>query len=373
MYIKKKDFQNRIVITGGHAATTAIAVVKEIQKRHSDWNLYWIGPKSAVEGKFVPTLASSVMPQLNVKFISITSGRLQRKFTSHTIPSLLKIPVGFFQAFKILLELKPKIIISFGGYSSVPVCFAGWLLRIPVFIHEQTIAIGTANKINSFFAKKILISREDSLKYFPKSKTILTGNPVSPDIISLTKKSKPSKPMTVYITGGSSGAQRINNVVADSLYELLKNYKVIHQTGMLDFNKFTSLKENFTTDLKKKYEVYDFINPNDISGIFKKADIIISRGGANTISEILVSGIPSIIIPIPWTAYNEQTKNARSLESTGLGIVLEEKDLSSETLLDKIELVSNNWKKMAANFDPSLANLDKFASQKFVDELERSM
>src|SRR5476649_1998423 len=128
--------KSNIILTGGHAATTAIAVIQEIEKRNSNYSLYWIGPKSAVEGKSVPTLAFQVMEKLGVKFIPITTGRLQRKFTIWTIPSLLKIPVGIFQSFKIISEIKPKIVISFGGFASVPVCFVAWVFGIPVIIHE---------------------------------------------------------------------------------------------------------------------------------------------------------------------------------------------------------------------------------------------
>ncbi len=213
--------KNNLLLTGGHAATTAISVIKELQKKYPDYNLYWVGPKSAVEGKYVPTLASRVMEKMQVKFISITTGRLQRKFTVWTIPSLLKIPVGIFQAFKIISDIKPRIVISFGGFASVPVCFVGWIFRIPVIIHEQTVAAGLANKITAFFARKVLIARIDSQEFFTKSKTILVGNPVNAEIVKIEPKLKLSAKPVIYITGGSSGAQRINSVVGEALFDLL--------------------------------------------------------------------------------------------------------------------------------------------------------
>src|SRR5258708_32647988 len=173
-----------LLLTGGHAATTAISVIKELQKR-GDYNWYWVGPKSAVEGKYVPTLASRMMEKMQVKFVPSTTCRLQRKFTVWTIPSLLKIPVGIFQAFKIINQTKPKIVISFGGFASVPVCFVAWIFRIPVIIHEQTVATGLANKITAFFARKVLIARIDSQEFFTKSKTILVGNPVNAEIVKI--------------------------------------------------------------------------------------------------------------------------------------------------------------------------------------------
>jgi UDP-N-acetylglucosamine--N-acetylmuramyl-(pentapeptide) pyrophosphoryl-undecaprenol N-acetylglucosamine transferase len=216
-----------------------------------------------------------------------------------------------------------------------------------------------------------LIARDESKKYFPKEKTVLIGNPVSEAIINIKQKVEVSHPATIYVTGGSSGAQRINNVINEILYELLKNYKIIHQTGKLDFDKFIKRKEEFPADLKKRYEVYDFIDPVDISTIFEKSDVIVSRAGANTLSEISVTRRPAILIPIPWTSNNEQTKNAKMLVSTGLAIMIEEKDLNGEFLLQKIDFVIGNWKKMTKDSDNSLAELDKNAAKKFVGEIER--
>lgn len=364
-----------IVLTGGHAATTAISCIEEIKSRKLDWNLFWIGPKSAVEGRLVPTLASKIMPKLDVKFIPIITGRLQRRFTIWTIPSLLKIPIGVFQSFKILIDIKPKAIMSFGGFASVPVCFAAWILRIPVLIHEQTAAAGLANRINSFFAKRILIARKGSEEYFPKDKIILTGNPVSKNILKIRRKNVLSlrdknKNPVIYVTGGSSGAQRINKIVGESLYELLKNYKLIHQTGKLDYEEFKNKRDEFPSDLKKNYEVYDFIDPNEVYRMFETADIIISRSGANTVSEILVSGRPSILIPIPWTSHNEQFKNAKMIEKTGLGFILEEKDLNTQNLLIKLEYIVKNYTKIVKNADYSIADLDKEASKRIVEEIQ---
>lgn len=361
--------KNDILLTGGHAATTSIAVIEELKKRYPDYNLFWVGPKSAVEGKFVPTLASLIMPKMGVKFIPITAGRLQKRFTVWTIPSILKIPVGFFQAFKILLKLKPKIVVSFGGFAAVPVCFAAWIMKIPVFVHEQTVAVGRANKVSAIFAKKILISRSESTKYFSPNKTVLIGNPISEEISKIQPKLKLSKMPVIYITGGSSGAQRINKVVAESLYELLQKYKIIHQTGKLDFEEFKKRKNEFPTDLKKNYEVYDFIDPKEIPGIYEKSDIIITRAGANTLSEIMVIKRPAIIIPIPWTAFDEQLQNAKKVVESGIGVLVEEKDLNPQYLIARIEFVVKNWEKMVKNSDSTLADLDKNAARKFVDEI----
>lgn len=365
----RKDID--ILLTGGHAATTAISVINEIKARNLPWNLYWVGAKSAFEGKKVPTLAEKVMPDLGVKYIGITTGRLQKKFTIWTIPSLLKIPIGFWSALKVIRKIKPKRVVSFGGFVSVPVCFWAWVYGIPVIIHEQTVAVGRANKICARFATKILIARKESEQFLPgfKDKIIVIGNPVSDGFVKIKPKTKISKKPVIYITGGSSGAQKINSAVNETLYELLKSYKLIHQTGKIDYEKFKKIADNFPSDLKENYEVYDFIDPTEIPNIFSKADLIISRAGANTVSEIMIARRPAILIPIPWAAFDEQTKNANLVEKSGLGAILPESNLTGNNLLVKIEIVVSNWEKMVNNFNSEIVELDKNASKRFVDEI----
>ncbi len=359
-----------IVLTGGHAATTAISVIKEIKKNHTDWKLFWIGPKSAVEGKDAPTLASLVMPKLGVKFVSITTGRLQRKFTFWTIPSLLKIPFGIIQAFQILIKIKPKIIISFGGYASVPVCIAARFFGIPVVIHEQTAAAGLANKIVSKFANKILIAREESRKYFAlpaqARKVVLIGNPVRQEILAISPKQKLPKTPTIYITGGSSGSVPVNKIIDKVLPELLKKYNVIHQTGKIDFQYFMLAYAN-----NKNYEVHEFINIDEIPRVFEKADFVISRGGANTVSEIMMTKRPAILIPIPWVQNDEQNKNAKLAEEVGIAIIIKQDEFNEETLTHGLEYLQKNWKKMTESKESEVVSLDKSAAKKFVEEIEK--
>src|SRR5258708_7479907 len=196
--------KSNFLLTGGHAAATATSLVQEIKERNLNCDLFWVGPRSAVEGKFVPTHASQIMPKLGVEFVPITTARLQRKFTIWTIPILFKIPIGILSGFFIIRKIKPSVVISFGGYASVPICFWAWIFRIPVIIHEQTVAAGRANKLTSFFAEKVLIARDESREYFPSGKTILVGNPVNSAAASIKPKSKISKKPTIYITVGTS-------------------------------------------------------------------------------------------------------------------------------------------------------------------------
>ena len=373
--------KTKIVLTGGHAGTTAISVVEELAKESSRykrslqglpyrWEIHWIGASSAVEGKKVATLEKRVLPRMGVSFHSILTGRLQKKWTVHTLPSILKIPLGFFHAVFLLLKIRPKIILSFGGFAALPVVVVGFFLRIPVIIHEQTVAVGLANKFSSFFARKITISRDSSREFFPRGKTVLVGNPVMTSITKVLPKTKLAQPPTLLIVGGSRGAQRINRILETILSEILDKFFVIHQTGEPDYQRFSDLKNSFPAKKKDRYEVYNFIDPAEIASVYRKADIVISRSGANTISELLIIQRPSILIPIPWTRYDEQTKNAKVVEEAGLGVVLEEKNLSGEHLMKKLLYVLDNWGKMSGQTARKLTELDLNASTKLVSEIK---
>ena len=327
--------RRKIVLTGGHAGSTAYAVIQAIKESDLDWEISFIGTKTAIEGKDVETFEASVFPQIGVNFYPITSGRIQRKFTKWTIPSLLKIPAGFFQAIEILSDLKPDAVLSFGGFTSYPVVVVAWLMRIPVLIHEQTAAAGRANKYSTYFAKKVLLARGSSKKYFPEKKSVVIGNPISKEILNIKPKVSTSEP-TLLVTGGSRGSQVINENIEKILPDLLENYNVIHQAGLDDQKKFEKLKKTLPENIRNKYEVFGFSKPWDWWKMIEKADVVVSRAGANSVSEFIAAKRPSLFIPIPFTYMDEQTLNAKIAEKHHLAIILKQDDLTDKTLLKVI-------------------------------------
>lgn len=369
--LRRNATKPRVVFTGGHAGTTAIATIEAALKKRVNWEIYWIGPKKTFEGKDIASYHSKVFPKLGVNYKGINTGRLQRKLSFWTIPSILKIPLGFAQAFYLILRIRPKVVVSFGGYVAFPVVFSSWVLGIPVIIHEQTMAAGLANKLSSYFARKIALARVESEAYYPKFKTEVIGNPVMSGILSVKHKSKMGRPPTVYVTGGSSGAQTINKAVDAVLEKILSSYKVIHHVGELDFTHFEGRKERLPSSLKERYEVYSFIDPQEIGRIYEKADILISRAGANTVSEIMVTGRPSIIVPIPWSRYDEQAKNAKLAQSVGIALVILQDELTGERLLEELGKIEKNWEEMVKNMDNTLADLDSSASLRLVNLIQR--
>ena len=332
-----------IVLTGGHAGTTAIAFIQKAKRLNKNWKFFFIGAKSSFEGKDVPTLESKTLPMLNVKFIPIFTGRIQRKLTIWTIPSIFKIPVGFFHAFLILFKIKPKVVLSFGGFSAFPVVVAAYLLRVPIIIHEQTAVVGRANRFSSFFAKRIALARRTSIPFFDRKKIVITGNPISENVVSLKPKLKIGIPPTLLIVGGKSGSVTINDIIEKSLRKLLLKFNVNHQTGIYQYKKFLAVRNKLSVREKRRYKVFSIINPLKMSKYLQSCDILISRAGANIVSEAIAAKIPSIFIPLPFSYLDEQTKNALFAKKYKIAEILEQKSLNPESLYRLILKVRKNW------------------------------
>lgn len=340
--------RKKIIITGGHLSP-AWATIEELQKR--GWQAVYLGRKTATEGSQDLSDEARLIPQLGVEFVPLATGRLQRKLTRYTLTSLTKIPLGWISAIRELKRIRPNLVLSFGGYLSLPVVVSAWLLKTPVVTHEQTRTAGLANQINAKFARKVAISFLESAKYFSPEKVVVTGNPVRNEIeISSTrvlKKFKDFSPKSViYVTGGSQGGRDLNLPVIKILPELLKKYHLIHQLGSREIQRLSwQMAEEFLKthrQLKSKYLAQEYFDPQEIGTVFSLASLVISRAGANTISELAHLGKPAILVPLPNTHNNEQLANARAFAKTGLGVVMEEKDLTPEVLLAKIENIMEN-------------------------------
>jgi UDP-N-acetylglucosamine--N-acetylmuramyl-(pentapeptide) pyrophosphoryl-undecaprenol N-acetylglucosamine transferase len=364
------DKDVKVLLTGGHAGTTALAVIQEIRKRKDtkDWIISWIGAKHAIEGKKVATLESVSLPQLGVACYSITSGRLQRTFTRFTIPSLLRIPIGLFHAFSLVRKIHPRIVLSFGGYAAFPVVLSAWLLRVPVVIHEQVATAGRSSIASSRFASKIAISRKTSVKFFPKSKTVLTGNPIMESIASLPPKKKIGNPPVLFVTGGSRGSQSINSIISALLPSLLSDFEVIHQTGSLDFDQMKRVRDELSPTLSKRYTVLETIVPLTMHTFYERADIVLGRSGANTVSEVLMLKRPSIFIPLPFAYNDEQKANALFAKEFGLAEIIDQKDATPEGVYTILKKITSDWQDIVSGVLKK-ESPDVHAAQNVVDLL----
>jgi len=371
--------KKKIVITGGHL-TPALAVIDELIKR-GNWEIFYIGRKYTAEGDKTPSLESMVIQEKGLWFIPINFGRLQHKFTRFTITAFLRIPWGFILSFYHLARIKPDVILSFGSYVGVPVVIAGWLLRILIVIHEQTTVVGLGNKINSFFARKICVSWPQNLDHSTKSKTILTGNPIRHDIFKTNKailstlKFEKGKPL-ILVTGGNQGSHRINVAIEGALEKLLAKYNLFHQTGHLatfgDFERLEEKRDKLPAKLKDNYHLKKYVTGEEWGTLLSKADLVISRAGINTITELLALGKPQLLIPIPWLPGDEQTKNAQIVQKIGLTEILHQDDLTPNNLFEKIETMMAKIQKYRQAGDKNKSLIIKNATQKIVDELEKT-
>ncbi len=357
----------KIVIIGGHLSPS-LAVIDKLPK---DTQILFIGRKFALEGDKSLSAEYKIVTERKIPFIGITTGRLQRKFTRYTIPSLFKIPYGFFQALSILRKFKPDVVLGFGGYVSLPVILAAFFLKIPSVIHEQTLEAGSANKFLSRFVSKICISWESSFAFFPIDKTILTGNPLRKEILESLRfnRSKSTLP-TIYVTGGSTGSHSINSLVEGVLRQLLEKFNIIHQVGDAkeygDFESLLSLRDTFPENLQKRYAIKKFIDIDKIGPVFQNSDLIIGRSGINTITELMFFQKPALLIPLPFSQSNEQMKNAIFLKSKGLAEVYSQNELNSLRFLQVVTKMFNNINTYRLRFNSNNL-LVQDASQKIIE------
>lgn len=326
----------KIIIVGGHLSP-ALAVIERLPK---EAQVLFIGRKYALEGDKAFSLEYQKIISLGIRFINLTTGRLQRKFTRHTLTSLLKLPIGFVQALKILSIDKPDVVVCFGGYVQIPVAAAAYVLHIPVIIHEQTRKAGLANKLIAPFAKTVCISWPESAVYFPKNKTILTGLPLRKEFFQNRSLTKDVNRKTIYITGGSLGAHAINILIEGTLHKLLESFYIIHQTGDAkeynDYERLEKIKDQLPKHLQGRYKLAKFIDPKDTAQIMNSADLIISRSGMNTVAELMYLEKPCLLIPLPHGQTSEQLGNALSVEKLGIARVLRQEELTPEILYSQI-------------------------------------
>lgn len=321
-----------IVITGGHH-NSALLVAKALREKGHE--IYWFGHKYSMWGDKNPSAEYLEVTKEKIPFIEIKSGKWQIK--SHFFGNLIRIPLGFGQSLYWLVKIRPKMIVSFGGYIALPVAISGWLLGIPVVTHEQTTVLGSTNAVISKIAQKIFISFPSSEKLFPGKKLVLTGLPIRPVILSKNKKLFSNSKRTIYVTGGKQGAHVLNEAVFEILPQLVKDFNIIHQCGSSslydDYQKALNLKKEISSG---DYLVKDYFFEDEIGSVFASADFLITRSGAHITYELALLNKPAIMIPIPWSSRNEQLKNAQTLADLGLAKILNQSNLEKGKLLETI-------------------------------------
>lgn len=376
-----------IAVGGGGHFSPALAVIEQMPK---DWEILLVGREHTFEGDPALSLEYQTAQRLGLPFASLTTGRLQRKFTRHTLLSLVKVPKGLAQAYAIIKKFQPDVVLSFGGYVSVPIVLAAAMQHLPIVIHEQTLHAGLANKIASKFATKICISWDASQKFFPKGKTVVTGNPlrkvfltsviarrndeaIPTEIAALLSVARNDEKL-IYITGGSGGAHGINVLVEGCLEKLLSKFTIIHQTGGAkqfgDFDRLEKSKQQLPDALQKRYVLKKFIPADEVKQILSNAELVISRSGINTVTELLFLGKPCILIPLPYGQHNEQLSNANFVKKIGLAEVVDQLTTTPDELYEKITTMVSNLPAYATHKENARKLIHTNAAEKIIEVVQ---
>ncbi|MCS6956782.1 MAG: UDP-N-acetylglucosamine--N-acetylmuramyl-(pentapeptide) pyrophosphoryl-undecaprenol N-acetylglucosamine transferase [Patescibacteria group bacterium] len=363
----------KILITGGHLAP-ALAVIDKIKKEKPDIKIIFVGRKYAIDKEKTESLEYKEIRKRKIKFINLKTGRLTRIFSFSSFLNFFKFFLGFFSSFFIILKNRPDLILSFGSYLALPIVFWGYIFKIPVFTHEQTINPGLANKIIGLFAKKIFISFKEAEKFFTKNKVILTGNPIRQSIFKIQKKPffiKKTAPV-LYITGGSLGSHSINLHIKKILKNLLEKYIIIHQTGDTkeyhDYEDLLAIKNQLPENLKNKYFLARHFFEDEIGYVYSLSDLVIGRSGANTFFELIALEKPAVLIPLPWSAGKEQQRHAEIFVKSGCGEVFHQLE-SSDKLLRIIDKMIKNISFYQNNFKNLKTIYHQDASKKIIKEI----
>lgn len=359
----------RIFVTGGHL-TPALAVIDKLK----DHEIIFVGRKYALEHEQTLSLEYKEITGRSIRFIDLTTGRVNRSISLRDFLSILRIPLGFYQAFHIIRKEKPDRVLSFGSYLATPVTFWSWLFRIPVFSHEQTIQPGLSSRFIALFSKKVFVSFGETLRYFPPHKTVLTGNPIRQSIFTIQEKPfilKKNKPV-LYVTGGSLGSHSLNMHVKDLLTKLLEDFIIIHQTGdtkeYQDFEQLQKYRDHMSKELSGRYFLRRHFFEGELGYIFSLSDIVIGRAGANTFFELLALEKPTIFIPLPWSRHKEQQKQAEIFKQNGVGEVFPQSE-KSDRLLELISKIQRHQAKYKNNFQKLKFLYKKNAAETITKEL----
>lgn len=323
----------KIVLTGGGTAghvTPNIALLPSLRK--NKYEVFYIGTENGIE--------KSLIVQEDIKYFPIKAGKLRRYIDIKNFTDIIRIVQGFFQALHIFTKIKPHIVFSKGGFVSSPVVWAAWFKRIPVILHESDFTPGLANKISLPFSKIICYSFPETIQYLPLAKSKFTGIPVRESLFLGNKNTgrklcsfHAEKPVLLII-GGSLGSQVLNNIIRESLNDLLEEYQICHICG----------KGNINLSFKKikGYMQFEYVR-DELHHLFAAADLIISRAGATVLHEILALNKPNILIPLSKrVSRGDQILNANSYQKQGFSRIILEEELDSQRLIEIIKEVYEN-------------------------------
>lgn len=333
----------KILIPGGHL-TPALAFVDWVQTVVPDTEFVAVIREFSQESTKQKSAEHSEFQKRNVPTFylhTVKSTQLRSLLGVFHIARFIK---SCWDARVILKQTNPQIVLSFGGYVSVPVVIAAWFLQIPVIVHEQTSVVGWATKLSLFFARAVAVSYSSVQTAVSHPNTHLIGTPLRPALLEKSARPiwvpKNSLPI-LFVTGGSQGSLAINSIISEVLLELTNAFVVIHQCGK------SSKEHNYSKELNEvrkklpaaqqdRYCIREWVSQDELAWILSNASKVVSRAGANTLAELQAFGVPAVVIPLPFSLQNEQTKNAEIFVEQGGGVLLPQSGMSAESLLQAL-------------------------------------
>lgn len=318
----------KIVLTGGGTAghvTPNIALLPKLQEL--GYEVSYIGSYDGIEKR--------LMADFDIPYHGISTGKFRRYFDLKNFSDPFRVVKGYSEARKLLKEIKPDVVFSKGGFVSVPVVRAAASLKIPCIIHESDMTPGLANKLCIPVASKVCCNFPETVQLLPSEKAVLTGSPIREELSQGNKIAAldmchftANKPV-IMVIGGSLGASNVNKIVREALPKLLNDFQVVHLCGK---DKIDNLLLNTVG-----YAQFEYLKA-ELKDVLAMADIVISRAGANAICELLALKKPNLLIPLPAkSSRGDQILNAKSFESQGFSMVVDEDDLTDNLLVEKVD------------------------------------
>ena len=345
------DLAVRVVIagggTGGHTSP-GLAVAARL--RESGVDVQWIGSRTGIEARRVP--------EAGVPFHTIPVGKLRRYWDWQNLPDLtIRAPAGLARSWRLLRRLRPALLFATGGFVALPPALAARTLRIPLVIHEQTSVPGLANRVAGRFARRIALTFPLSGGEFPTERTVLTGNPLRPELRggvagdALRRFTLDDRLPLVYVTGGALGAHRINREVGEALPGLLEVCQIIHQCGdnakTGDLAWLAERARALPEALRARYALTPYVGA-ELRDVYAAAALVVGRSGAGTVNECCQLGLPALYVPLPGTAGDEQTANARLVEAADGAVVFPQVSLTPRGLVEAVTRLLADRRALAA-------------------------
>jgi UDP-N-acetylglucosamine--N-acetylmuramyl-(pentapeptide) pyrophosphoryl-undecaprenol N-acetylglucosamine transferase len=359
----KEDYmstEKTIIFTGGGSGGHVLPALTLIADLRSKYQIVYIGGRSGIE--------KELALKNNLKYFGVYNGKLRRYLSFENLLDLFRLKLGLIQSLLIMLKYNRKntLVFATGGFVCLPVVVAAWLTGKKVFVHEQTSRVGLANKIASYFATKVFISFESSRMYFPASKVVFSGYPLRDEIFhpEINFKNLEKFPVKMlgkpllFITGGGNGSYLLNNAVKIEIDKLKEKYVIIHQVGKAYIEEYKKIND-------ENYFALDFIG-SEMIDVMKKAQVIISRAGAGTVSELLALKKRSIFVPLKIAQKNEQYFNAIEAKNQLGSLMIDEDEFKKLSILQVLE----NFEKIIPLAQNNLSVMQN-SKQKLINEIEK--